>query len=100
MSGLPEKSAFFENLSSCFLVHTEEGKPIELELVELKEGSSNSRVEQFALVFRGSNRLVLPQQIYQLLHDRLGEFELFLVPLGRDAHGSYYEAVFNRFIQN
>jgi len=28
----------------------------------------------------------------------MGEFELFLVPVGRDDGGTFYEAVFNRLI--
>jgi hypothetical protein len=34
--------------------------------------------------------------MYQLQHERLGAFELFLVPVGQDQDGVYYEAVFNR----
>ena len=39
---------------------------------------------------------LLQQGMYQLQHDQLGALELFLVPVGRDHEGLYYEAVFNR----
>jgi hypothetical protein len=29
-------------------------------------------------------------------HDAIGAFDLFTVPIRRDQHGLYYEAVFNR----
>ena len=36
----------------------------------------------------------LPQRIYRLEHAELGGLDLFLVPIGRDASGITYEAVF------
>ena len=34
-----------------------------------------------------------------MTHDSIGEFELFLVPVGRDDSGTFYEAVFNRLVK-
>jgi hypothetical protein len=48
----------------------------------------------FSLVFRGPLRPVLPQQIYRLEHAELGALDIFLVPIGPDAQGMRYEAVF------
>jgi hypothetical protein len=48
----------------------------------------------FSVVFRGPMTPMLPQRIYRLAHDELGEFELFMVPLGPDREGLRYEAVF------
>lgn len=50
--------------------------------------------EQFSLHFRGPATPVLPQQIYRLQHQGIGVLDLFLVPIGRDATGMTYEAVF------
>lgn len=49
---------------------------------------------QFSLVFRGPEGSALPQGIYRLSHAELGELDLFLVPIGRDAEGTRYEAAF------
>jgi hypothetical protein len=38
----------------------------------------------------------LQQGMYELQHAHLGTLELFLVPVGQDHTGLYYEAVFNR----
>ena len=50
--------------------------------------------KQFSLVFLGALHPVLPQGTYQLSHPRLGELELFLVPLGPAPEGMQYEAAF------
>ena len=67
----------------------------ELELVEVFDGSTSHHVN-FSLVFRGPLQPVLPQRIYPVEHAALGRFDLFIVPVRRDAQGLYYEAVFNR----
>lgn len=48
----------------------------------------------FSLVFRGPAEPLLPQATYPLGHEQLGDFEIFLVPIGRDASAARYEAVF------
>lgn len=49
----------------------------------------------FSLVFRSPPGAPLPQHIYRLQHDELGTLDLFLVPIGPDAEGMRYEAVFS-----
>ncbi len=49
----------------------------------------------FSLIFRSTVQLVLPQRIYRLKNAASGEIEIFLVPIGRDASGVTYQAVFN-----
>jgi hypothetical protein len=50
--------------------------------------------EPFSLLFVGPPDPVLPQATYLLGHPALGELPIFLVPVGRDADGARYEAVF------
>jgi hypothetical protein len=50
--------------------------------------------DPFIVVFRGPVDPILPQRIYRLEHSTLGVLEIFLVPIGRDADGVRYEAVF------
>lgn len=52
------------------------------------------RGQAFSLVFRTARDVRVPQRIYRLEHPALGTFELFLVPIGPDAEGMRYEAVF------
>ena len=48
----------------------------------------------FSLIFRSPPGAPLPQRIYRLQHEELGVLDLFLVPIGPDAEGMCYEAVF------
>jgi hypothetical protein len=50
--------------------------------------------QPFALLFRGPRQPVLPQRIYRLEHGAMGALELFVVPVGPDAAGLGYEAIF------
>jgi hypothetical protein len=56
-------------------------------------GPSARRVP-FSLSFRTPRVHVLPQRIYEVVHDELGSYEIFLVPIGPDAEGMVYEAIF------
>jgi len=50
--------------------------------------------EPFRLHFRGPREPLLPQSIYRLEHAELGALEIFVVPVGRDAESTTYEAIF------
>jgi hypothetical protein len=87
-------STFAGHLNSTFRFHHQPAAT-ELELVDVADGSAQGHVN-FSLLFRGPRQPLLPQRIYPVEHDRLGRFDLFIVPVKRDAQGLYYEAVFNR----
>jgi hypothetical protein len=74
------------------------GESLDLELVgaePLGSGDpSPGRRRPFSLIFRGPPAPVLAQRIYRLENAELGALEIFLVPIGRDAAGLRYEAVF------
>ncbi len=92
------KETFRQNLNSRFWLTAEAAEPYAVDLVEVADGYSTPKQEQFSLRFRGDPASIYPQRIYAVKHDSIGEFELFLVPVGRDDSGTFYEAVFNRFI--
>lgn len=48
----------------------------------------------FSLEFRDDAQDHVPQQIVAMEHPELGAFDLFLVPLGPEAGGMRYEAIF------
>jgi hypothetical protein len=92
------KDVFEKHLKTKFWLVDKESEPYAIDLLELTNGHSSPRQEQFALHFRGDRSKVFPQRIYPIKHDSIGEFDLFLVPIGRDETGTFYEAVFNRLI--
>jgi hypothetical protein len=49
----------------------------------------------FSLIFSGSLEHALPQRLYRLQHEGLGEVTIFLVPVGKDAQSYSYQALFN-----
>ena len=51
--------------------------------------------EPFSLIFRSGMPVVLPQRAYPLKHEAMGKLDIFIVPIGRDAQGIVYQAVFN-----
>jgi len=89
-------ATFRREIDSAFRVRQVDGSVVVLVLVEAADRRSNPRQEQFAILFRGPREPRLEQQNYAMEHDRIGAFDLFLVPVGQDERGFSYEAVFNR----
>ena len=63
----------------------------------LSKPNEQSGMERFSAFFDGPGAMKLPQAIYHLRHEKMGEFDLFLVPVSGDANGFRYEAVFNYY---
>jgi hypothetical protein len=72
------------------------GEPLELVLSSCDE-SPHARPDQpaFSLIFNAPGPAFMEQQIFTLEHAELGEFDLFLVPLGPKGDRMRYEAVVN-----
>lgn len=92
------KAMFAENLQTTFQLQLTPEQTLDLKLIELREGRSSAQQEQFALLFWGPLATPLGQRMWPIRHATLGEFDLFLVPVGRDGEGFYYEALFNRLL--
>jgi len=91
--------AFSEHLQTTFRVCVPGDLPLPLELFAVSEKDPSPQVEQFSLVFRGPLKTHFPQGTYAVEHEKLGKFDLFLVPLGPDALGMCYQAIFCRMRQ-
>lgn len=94
------EAEFSKHVGSKFLLKLEP-QAIELELVEVKGylpgPSDQTGMERFSAFFSGPRETRLPQHVYPLSHESMGEFEIFLVPIAADEQGFRYEAVFNYF---
>jgi hypothetical protein len=97
---LTEKE-FSKHVNTKFRATADGGTEADLQLVEVKGYASKHEeqqgMERFSVYFEGPLEPHLPQKIYTLQHDQMGDFEIFLVPLSRDERGFRYEAVFNYF---
>ncbi len=74
------------------------GLSLKMKLIEVSEIGSPKPQEKrraFSLVFLGPSDYSLTQQIYRLTHPKMGELNLFLVPIGHNQEGLQYEAIFN-----
>ena len=93
---------FTRHVGDVFRLVIDEATTIEARLIEATPSSvastsatPNGRRVPFSVVFRGPGSPLLPQRIYRLEHPELGALDVFLVPIGQDAGGMVYEAVFN-----
>jgi len=78
-----------------------DARETDLDLKEVKRypaaTTEQSGMERFSVFFTGPRDPFLPQGSYQMSHESMGRFELFLVPVAGDEQGFRYEAVFNYF---
>jgi hypothetical protein len=85
-----------DHLHSTFRLHVPDSDPVPLELISVTERNLSPQVENFSVIFRGPRGQSFAQRIHTLEHEKLGTFDLFLVPIGPDDNGMCYEAIFNR----
>lgn len=71
-----------------------------IELIEITSKQTTPQQEMFSLIFFGTKENFLEQKAYQLKHEKLGEGEIFLVPISQTEDGYKYEAGFNRLINS
>ena len=96
------ESEFSKHLNSKFNLAFND-RTLQLELVEVKayrpKDHEEPGMERFSAFFDGPGDGFLPQRMYQLSHEQMGEFDIFLVPVSGDQNGYRYEAVFNYYKQ-
>ena len=94
---------FQRRVGETFRIRARPEHELEAELIEARAlGGGPSRAPSdgsprrapFSLSFRTSLTAPLPQSIYEVAHDELGSYEIFLVPIGPDGKGMVYEAIF------
>lgn len=104
MSAPLTEKEFSQHINTKFRLNVERAEPIELELVEVKSYQNKDKpgehggMERFSVFFLGPLDAFLQQATYSLSHEKMGSFDIFLVPLSREEKGYSYEAVFNYLI--
>lgn len=96
---LTEKE-FSQHLGTPFQLNLNQ-QAIELRLSSVKGylagPNEHEGMERFSVFFDGPSTPRLVQAIYPLTHEKMGQFDLFLVPIAQIDEGFRYEAVFNYF---
>ena len=90
---------FTQHANTKFQVQLAENTGVDLELTEISELKRHPQQEEFSIEFRGPLNAFLGQGVRSFVHDQMGQFELFIVPIRQDEQGFYYEAVFNRVLE-
>lgn len=89
---------FLKWLHQKYEIH-HDGAMLEVELTECRTlpypGRKDAQRVPFAVIFRGPLQPVLSQRIYKLEGGSIGSLEIFIVPVGPDAVGMRYEAIFS-----
>lgn len=93
-----KKETYLELLNTMFRVHVDDSNYVDVELVEVKSlgiVAGHDGKENFTLLFNGSNEKTFTQKSYEITHDSIGSFKLFIVPVIPDRKGMCYEAIFS-----
>jgi len=91
----PLKPADFRDLQSPLTLLVGE-RPVALAVQSVTPLPAHRlREEPFSLVLAGPLAPALAQTSYRVRHPTLGEIDLFLVPIARNATSMQYEATFN-----
>ena len=103
--GIPllSKATFAPLLNTSFQILPERKEKVRVKLVEVqdllpaahRQLADRTGKECFSLIFRPSSYPRLKQKTYRLQHDKLGDFDLFIVPVKTEKHGMIYEAIIN-----
>ena len=82
-------------LGSDFEIVDGESAPVRIRLSEVVElGERPGHRRPFSLRFHGPRSPTLAHVTHRVAHAEMGEFDLFLGPVGSDPDGILYEAVF------
>jgi hypothetical protein len=89
-----ERETYVPLVGSDFRVHRPGAGALRVKLIEARRLPSVG--EAFSLHFRGHPGARVESGMHRLTHPSLGEFDLFLGPVGRGVKGLELEAVINR----
>ena len=107
LPGALVRSTFLRRLGETFQVQLESAGALAVRLVEVRDLRSGDargakaqarthKENSFSILFHGPSDRQLEQGTYHFEHPKLGEFPLFIVPVGPLTDEAYYEAIFNR----
>ena len=90
-----ERDRFAGEVGSSFVLKLADSQEVDLELVEVSELKERPHQVSYSLVFLTPKSSPVDQGLYDLRHERLGEMQIFLVPIGMDDDRMKLESVFN-----
>ena len=91
--------SFANNKNTTFTVQHPQWGNVPMQLISVSELRETPRQRAFSIVFLGPLDRPLEQGLHTMSHETMGTETLFIVPIGRDADGFQYEAVFNNLVK-
>ncbi len=94
---LPTKELFESSQQDVFEIAFEDGTPKLCNIAEINTSQApmiEQDKPQYSIIFSSAETEVYEQGVYVVSHPKLGEFELFLVPVYGDDKVVHYEAIF------
>jgi hypothetical protein len=94
--------SFVPHVGTRFSVRPDGAWPVRVTLVEAERLPSRSADrpglagDAFSLIFANDGAKAFDQGTHMLAHPGLGQFPLFLVPVGIGRRGQHYQAIYNR----
>jgi len=92
---------FAAHLHEPFHVYYTESEYLEMMLKQVSHlgdepAADEDRTQAFSIIFQCPEKdKYLIQAIYKIKHEKMGDLDIFLVPLGPNKEGTQYEAIFN-----
>ena len=98
MATLLTHQLFSEHVNTTFRVMIDDSNSVDVKMIELSELMLSPHQERFSVLFKGPKEPFLAQGTRRFVHDQMGDFDLFIVPIGGDGDSVTYEATFNRLV--
>ena len=100
MSARLDVSAYAARIGQTFRLGFQDGSTLAIVLVEVQDlgarPTPTGPLSSYSLRFSSPGEMrFAPQGTYRIEHDELDPQDVFLVPMGPDAIGMRYEAIFN-----
>jgi hypothetical protein len=97
------KETFSPYVNTTFVIDPGYTFPLQVTLLEVKDLRTPAQKSRnlpgkdcFSITFSAPEGTTLKQGTYQVRHDALGQFELFIVPVPNKEGKPFFEAIFNR----
>lgn len=92
------RDEYAECLNQDFIVEFAPEYKVTMKLIEVSKEEERHRQKSFSLTFGAPTDTPIDQRIFGIQNEKLGKFELFLVPVGREDHVVLFQSVFNRLL--
>jgi hypothetical protein len=89
---------FLQHLNTSFSVRSADGTGARLVLAEVIERPVTKNVAQFSLIFHAPAGAAVRDGTHAVQHPSLGDFDLFIVPVGPSNLRRVYQACFSRHL--